>query len=244
MSELKNDIICLFNERIKRIEEEFGTPVFYMGLHGSQNYNLHDEDSDIDCKAVVFKTKQDILKGVPFKQKLIDEYGEIEIKDIFEFDKVLSKGNVQFIETVNTQYYIGNPEPFRLHKVNAHAVRGALIHKYEALTRGGNVKAELIDRYGFDPKQYHHMLRWLPLIEMNLTDSVPYTTYDDNSEERAFLMDIKRNKYAYTYNDIKESADKIRQDVNKIIPESYKYLYYDNTERIMSIMQQHYFDDV
>ena len=39
--------------RYKDLLEEKGYTVVYIGLYGSQNYNLDDEQSDIDCKVII-----------------------------------------------------------------------------------------------------------------------------------------------------------------------------------------------
>lgn len=45
----------------KKVLEDKGYQVIYIGLYGSQNYNLDDELSDIDCKAIILPSLHDMV---------------------------------------------------------------------------------------------------------------------------------------------------------------------------------------
>ena len=53
---MKDEEIYKQLSRYKKILEDKGYNVIYVGLYGSQNYNLDDEESDIDAKAIIVPT--------------------------------------------------------------------------------------------------------------------------------------------------------------------------------------------
>lgn len=85
----KTDIFKELTNR-KKILEERGYKVIYIELYGSQNYNLSDEQSDIDVKAIILPTLQDIIfRKVTSPTMFAREYrtfdGSIPKKDLDKF---------------------------------------------------------------------------------------------------------------------------------------------------------------
>ena len=85
-------------------------------LYGSQNYNLDRKNSDIDVKVITLPSLDTIAKGAnPYsKEKEIfdkDEIalGKMDIKEIRKMTDMYKKQNINFIETLFTDYYILNP---------------------------------------------------------------------------------------------------------------------------------------
>lgn len=62
----------------KDVLEEQGYTVLYIGLYGSQNYNLDDEQSDIDCKAIILPTLHDIIFRKTTSKVIECENGSID----------------------------------------------------------------------------------------------------------------------------------------------------------------------
>ena len=77
----KTDIFKELANR-KKILEERGYKVIYIGLYGSQNYNLSDEQSDIDVKAIILPTLQDIIFRKVTSTTIECENGNIDVKDL------------------------------------------------------------------------------------------------------------------------------------------------------------------
>ena len=63
---MRKDKIMNQLQAYKSALEEKGYKVVYIGLYGSQNYNLQDKKSDIDAKAIVIPS----LKEIVFKQNI------------------------------------------------------------------------------------------------------------------------------------------------------------------------------
>lgn len=78
----------------------------YLGLYGSQNYNLDHERSDYDFVAIVMPTLEDLIHNrttsIEFE---IENLGHVLIKDIRLVFKELVKGNLTYYEIFCTEYY-------------------------------------------------------------------------------------------------------------------------------------------
>lgn len=65
--------------------EDLGYHVVMIGLYGSYNYNLNDEESDFDTKAVVLPQLEDLLLKKDLN-RVYDHYdGQIDVKDVMSF---------------------------------------------------------------------------------------------------------------------------------------------------------------
>jgi predicted nucleotidyltransferase len=79
-------------------------------LYGSQNYGTDTCNSDVDTKAIVIPTFEDLCLNTPVSKEIHLENGEhCEIKDIREIVKNFRKQNINFIEILYTDYFILNP---------------------------------------------------------------------------------------------------------------------------------------
>lgn len=87
--------------------EEYGYEPMFVSLFGSQNYGLDNEKSDIDIRAIVFPTLNDLIfnEGVVSK---VEKYGdgEVDIKDIKTYVGLLKRGNPTYIESLFSPYQI------------------------------------------------------------------------------------------------------------------------------------------
>lgn len=178
----------------KKDLEGKGYHVLYIGLYGSQNYELSDDNSDIDARAVVLPTISQIVKNKGISVTLEYPTGQVDVKDVFTFLNVLQKGNIAFIEAVRTPVFIGNKrlhEEMQIYKVKPMSVYGMIMEKIKAIEKGLPASSPFIEKIGYDPKQYHHILRLTDLIGVlsNGVD-VPYIVYGESNREE--LMRIKR----------------------------------------------------
>lgn len=101
----------------KRLYEDFDT-VELMGknqgftcigifLRGSQNYNLDDEQSDIDSLAIVLPNLNNLIKGYkPSIEYHNADGSHVDIKDIRYFFDSLKKQNPSYLEMMTTDYYV------------------------------------------------------------------------------------------------------------------------------------------
>lgn len=144
-------------------------------LYGSQNYGLDSADSDVDTKTMLLPSFNMVLMDtarVSTEVKMTD--GSLDnCKDLREMFGNYLKGNINFVETLYTPYYVANcyPQEFedlRAHRnliANAkprrlmHMAGGMAKQKYEAFDHPFEGKLEVLKKYGYDPKQLHHLVR-------------------------------------------------------------------------------------
>lgn len=145
-------------------------------LQGSQNYDLALPSSDVDTKLIVVPTFQDIaLNSKPVSTTHVRENNEhIDLKDIRLYMETFRKQNLNFIEILFTDYSIINPlykdqwnrlveareaiarmNPYRAVK----SMKGVAMEKFHAMKHPYPSKLDLIEKYGFDGKQVHHLIR-------------------------------------------------------------------------------------
>lgn len=162
-----------YNEALQYFPEERIVGIF---LQGSQNYGLDHEDSDIDTKLIVVPSFHDIaLAKQPISTTHVRANDEhIDFKDVRLYIQIFRKQNLNFMEILYTKYYIINPkyleqwkrllemreEICRYNPVQAiKSMRGIAKEKYFALEHRYPSRAEWLDKYAYDPKQLHHLLR-------------------------------------------------------------------------------------
>lgn len=212
----------------KKILEEKGYNVIYIGLYGSQNYNLDDEESDIDVKAIIIPSLHDIIFRKVTSTTIACEKGNIDVKDLLTFYDVIKKGNFSYIESIQTEYSIGDKyikKLFSQFKVNEKSMLGAMYEKRKTLTHEYPSKVEEFKKWGYDPKQHHHILRLYDLLSYNLiyNSNASYLTYDDKDPRRQELIDYKRNKNNIAKTIIEEDSDDIINQAKELIDYNYSY---------------------
>jgi len=223
---MRREQIYIRLREYKKILEEKGFNVIYIGLYGSQNYNVDDEQSDIDCKAIILPSLHDIIFRKVTSTTIELETGAIDVKDIITFNNVIRKGNFSYIEAIDTTYSIGDKyikELFRQIRPSLKSMLGAMYEKRKALTHEYPSKEFEFQKWGFDPKQYHHIIRLFDILSyINVTGKqISYLEYQGSA--RKFMIDEKRNKNNYTKEQVEQSSDHIIGIAKSFIPKDYKY---------------------
>lgn len=199
-----------------------GYTVLGVFLQGSQNYNLDYAGSDIDTKAIVVPTLEDIvLNKKPVSTTLILPSNEhIDLKDIRLYMDCFKKQNINFLEILFTPYKEMNPlyedlfQPMidnneRIAHYNnykaVNAIAGMVYEKRKALCHPYPTLIEKIEKYGYDHKQLHHIIR----CEEFLGRYINGTSYADCLIPLCpeYLIKVK-SKYIYS----KDEAEKIADD--------------------------------
>ena len=162
-----------YDEALKLFPEDRIVGVF---AQGSQNYGLDYEGSDIDTKCIVLPTLEDLI----FNRKpvstthVLDNDEHLDLKDVRLYFQTFRKQNLNFMEILFTKYKIVNPiykEYWnRLIENNeqiAHynpvgavkTMKGIAMEKYHAMEHRYPSKVDIIDKWGYDGKQLHHLIR-------------------------------------------------------------------------------------
>ena len=222
----------IFKELVnrKKILENKGYKVIYIGLYGSQNYNLDDEESDIDVKAIILPSLQDIICRKVVSTTIECTNGNIDVKDLLTFYDVIKKGNFSYIEAIDTKYSIGDKyikKLFSQFRPNKKSILGAMYEKRKALTHEYPSKHNEFQKWGFDPKQHHHILRLYDLLSYDLThnENKSFLTYEENSMRRLELLKFKRNKDNISKTIIEEVSDNIINKARELVDYNYSYEY-------------------
>ena len=182
-------------------------------LQGSQNYKLDTPDSDIDTKLIITPTFKDIcLNRKPVSTTHIRANDEhIDFKDIRLYIETFRKQNLNFLEILFTPYSmvnnmyadewvklvlnredIAHMNPYRAVK----SMKGIAMEKYHAMEHKYPSKIELIEQYGYDPKQTSHLVRVRDYLDRYIA-GLPYEECLTPSEEYITLIkDLKMKKYS------------------------------------------------
>lgn len=196
----------------KRLKSDFdylqslGYEVVCVCLQGSQNYNLDTDKSDIDTKAIVLPKFSDFIDNAKAVSTTIvlPSTEHIDVKDIRVMFDTLRKSNVNFLEILFTKYKILNKKYSKLiapifanaeklamsdKKALINCCYGMSMQKYVALKHPYPTIKDKIDKYGYDPKQLHHIIR----MNLFLKDIVNGKTFKSSliPQNIAYLISVK-----------------------------------------------------
>lgn len=206
MDNLKEKYNYLINRNYK---------VVALFLQGSQNYNLdiYDDDykSDIDAKAIILPTLQDIiLNKTPISTTIVLENNEhIEVKDIRIMKDMFIKQNISYIELLYTDFKIINEDYNNyidqliamrdsVATINKNqflrCIKGMSMEKLKAMEHPYPTLIDKINKYGYDPKQLHHIVRLYEFVYRYLYNE-EHIEKCYKSIQKDLLIDIKKGKY-------------------------------------------------
>lgn len=204
----RRDIFRALNA-FKEEAEKRGLKVYSVMLKGSQNYNLDDEESDIDANLIFIPTLAQIRTNQSYK--ITNSYGECTCHNIYSFASILAKGNPQWVEVVHTDFKIGNDlELFKSYKLNPSALKGMLMEKVTAFSKLYPSREKYVKEFGYDPKQLHHIIR---LYDCLKNDTAIYK-YSDNERER--MLDIKRGRFPGSLEEAEKLKDEYVDKLNEL----------------------------
>lgn len=228
-----------YNEALTYFPEDRIVGIF---LQGSQNYGLATPQSDVDTKLIVTPTFRDIaMNRKPVSTTHIRANEEhIDFKDIRLYIQTFRKQNLNFLEILYTDFAIVNPiyekqwnrlvesreaithfNPYR----SVQSMKGIALEKYHAMEHEYPSKVEVLKKYGYDPKQLHHLVR----VEDYLGRYINGESYEsclDPGSMKQELIEIKMGKYSLA--DARSIADKAKAHVEEMA--EYAYSIYPNEE--------------
>lgn len=201
----------------ERLEEHYKESLEYfpenqiVGLfcQGSQNYGLDYENSDLDTKLIVVPSFKEIAlnkKPVSHTHVRVNEE-HIDFKDIRLYMQTFRKQNLNFLEILFTPYFhlnrdyadewnrlvanreaIAHMNPYRAVK----SMKGMALEKYHAMEHRYPFKIDIIDKYGYDGKQVHHLLRFDDYLTHYIAGESFEKCFYPSPEKRERLMEYKR----------------------------------------------------
>lgn len=212
----------------KKILEEKGYNVLYIGLYGSQNYNVDDELSDIDAKAIILPTLPDIIQRKVTSKTIELENGAIDVKDLITYYDVIRKGNFSYVEAMDTEYSIGDKyikELFKQIRPNLKSILGAMYEKRKALTHEFPSKTEEFKKWGCDPKQFHHIIRLYDLLEFNMINNHLCSYLEYSTQDAKEMIAIKRNSRNLSKEYMEQESDNFINRARELVDYNYTYEY-------------------
>ena len=219
---IEKNLLCC-----KCMLEDRGLTVVGIFLYGSQNYNLDYEGSDIDLKAIVIPSINDIVfNNKPISTTIDIPDGLCDIKDIRLMVQSWRKQNVNFMELLFTEYSYVNPlfyEFFRPllaaretivrynEKRAVDCLRGFVYEKYYRLFKDTPSQHDEVTKYGYAAKQLVHMERLASLLEHYMKREPYMECLMVSPEERQKWIDLK------TYSPNPLSVDEVKERSQKVI---------------------------
>lgn len=231
--------------------------VCFISVYGSQNYGLDiytDEyKSDIDFKAVIVPTlKQLVDNSKPLSTTIEYWDGQIDIKDVRVFVPTLCKCNPAYIETLYSEYSIASPHFMKIIDERENLVNemGALLlkacygmikEKEHAFSHPFPSIKDKIEKYGYDPKQLHHIVR-LKLLMLNYSFWWKFDLGADKKWYKKFLLDIKIWKCSLK--DAEELRDRYVLYSKEIIDNYDKPPVFDAKNRVMELSKELVYNEI
>ena len=221
-----------YNEALEYFPEDRIVGIYYQG---SANYGLDYINSDVDTKLIVTPTFEDIAmnRKAVSTTHLRENEEHIDFKDIRLYIQTFRKQNLNFLEILFTPYCIINPlyknEWDRLvvarediaHYAPIQAIKsmkGIAKEKYFAMEHHYPARMEWINKFSYDPKQLHHLLR----VEEYIERYIKKESYNDCliSKQPEYLKDVKIG--CHTLEEARKLADAAIKHIDEMCDEFLK----------------------
>ena len=212
-------------------------------LYGSQNYGLDTPDSDIDTKTLLIPSPRDVILGTKMVSTdlQISDGGLSNVKDYRAMFQNYLKGNINFVETLFTKYarvnlqlgmwfirlrrerdLIANCQPRKL----VHMAAGMANQKYVAFEKPFESKKEVLEKYGYDPKQLHHLCRLQYFIDDYCTNMSFEVALIPPKDKIEFLYYLKTDPISYEH--AVTLKEKTMTEINNMVEWADNHLPEDN----------------
>lgn len=217
--------IDYINDRLKAHLEAISDKYEVVGvfLQGSQNYGLDiyedDYKSDVDTKAIVLPSFEDIVYNRPPVSTTIvlDNNEHVDVKDVRLMFDNFKKQNTSFVEILFTPFKLVNAQYdellqpiFNNAERIAHldynkalsCIAGMSEQKFVALKHPYPTIIDKIKKFGYDPKQLHHIFRLNDFIKKYIS-GMPYAKclIPDNMD---YLIKVKKGEAPTSTHNVKQ----------------------------------------
>lgn len=245
-----------YNEALEYFPEDRIVGIFYQG---SGNYGLDTPTSDVDTKLIVTPTFHELaMNKQPVSTTHVRANDEhIDFKDVRLYIQTFRKQNLNFLEILFTPYAIINPlykaewdrlvearelithyDPVRAIK----SMQGVAYTKYKQLENESPSHMESIDKFGYSPKELHHLFRVREYITRYINGE-PYSsclisnipTYLKAVKNGHFTLEEARWRAKSAIDHIDQMREDFLKNCNNTVDESVNTLLDDVQYNIMKI---------
>lgn len=217
--------IDYINDRLKAHLEAINDKYEVVGvfLQGSQNYGLDiyedDYKSDVDTKAIVLPSFEDVVYNRPPVSTTIvlDNNEHVDVKDVRVMFDNFKKQNTNFVEILFTPYKIINAQYAELvqpifdnaeriahldYNKALSCIAGMSEQKFVALKHPYPTIIDKIKKFGYDPKQLHHIFRLHDFMKKYIS-GMPYAEclIPDNKD---YLIKVKKGEAPTNTHNVKQ----------------------------------------
>lgn len=223
---IMNEIKKHCDESLNYFSKDNIVGIFYQG---SGNYGLDYEESDVDTKLIVVPSFRDVaMNQQPISTTHVRANEEhIDFKDIRLYMQTFRKQNLNFLEILFTPYctlnddyadewqrlvvareQIAHMNPYQAVK----SMQGIAKEKYHAMEHHYPKRMHMIERYSYDPKQLHHLLR----VQEYLKRYVVGESYESCLQPRnhEYLIEVKKG--LHTLDEARELATASIADIDEV----------------------------
>ena len=231
LSELRPDLNKHLQQHLEVLLQKYPKEqVVGVFLQGSQNYKVDTKFSDVDDKVILLPSLDDLvsLNKAVSTTFVHDNNEHSDLKDVRNFVKELKKQNVNMLELLFTDYGLVNTQYSDLwdqlvshreelaHYNESQALKtmlGMASNEYHNLEKMQDARKEWVEKFGYDPKKLHHLLRVTELLQRYVKGE-PYSELlvSHNPE---YLRQVKLG--LYKLEDAKQLANETMQKAKDVV---------------------------
>jgi hypothetical protein len=238
---------------------DLGYKPFVIVLQGSQNYGMdvytESYQSDIDLKAYVLPSFEQVYSNVTtsmvYDLEGLHGIAHLEVKDIRLFPEMIGKMNTAYLEMLVSEFYVTdyryefesirnlvNPLVVERLPLLVKSLMGMANEKKKAFSHPYPSIIDKIEKYGYDPKQLHHIARIHAIMSSMLNDGVSYPdaiTCNGLSEEtKDFILSLKTSPS--TLSDAESIRDECLSKIEKMY-RAFDFSHYPITNASLDILK-------
>lgn len=201
-------------------------------LYGSQNYRTETENSDVDTKAIIIPTFEELVFKRPISRELVLPNNEhCEVKDIREMVSNFRKQNINFIEILYTDYCWINPKYMEVWDKYFLSMREKISHydRQKCVNSISHQALHTIRQNRNDGKKISNGLRLQEFLSLYTCGFEYMDCLIPMGKIRKTIMELKNGEITYSDKEIDDmidffenilkkdfqSSEKLRQEVDK-----------------------------
>ena len=226
-------------------------------IQGSQNYQLDTPESDVDTKLIVVPSFKDIaMNAKPVSTTHVRANNEhTDWKDVRLYRDCFRKQNLNFVEILFTVDSLVNllyaeqwnrlkehrEEIVRMNPYRAvRSMMGMALEKWHAMEHHYSSRMDMIERYSYDPKQLHHLLRIRYFLDKYIEGYSYLACMIPDNKTRDMLIRVKSpTNPLYTLEEARKIGQETIDHIKKVVEDFCK----ENPEQEDSKMRE-LLDDV